>query len=73
MPLCYYLKKNNTIIKLNCTTHNHDLKSTENVQNVLTVLTRRVLTDVNQTIGKIYEEEIKKKVRENFIFSLYSG
>ena len=57
--------------KLGCTNHNHDLKLTENVHNVLTGLKRRVLTDVDQTIGKVYEEEVKK-VCEYFIFPLNS-
>ena len=61
MPLCYYLN-NNTTIELNCTNHNHDPKLTEHVQNVLTRLKRRVLTDADQTIGKIYKEEVQKFV-----------
>ena len=42
--------------------HNHNLKLTENVQNVLTGLKRRVFTDVGQTIRKIYKEEVKRFV-----------
>ena len=44
---CVITLKNNTIIKLNCTNHNHDPKLTEYVQNVLTGLKLRVLTDVD--------------------------
>jgi hypothetical protein len=53
--------KNDVIIKCNGN-HNHAPKLTANVQNVLTGLKRRVLTDADQPIGKIYEEEIKKFV-----------
>ena len=59
---CVITLKDNAIIKFNCTNHNHNLKLTENVQNVLTGLERRVLTDVDQTIGKIYKEEVKRFV-----------
>ena len=59
---CVITLKNNTIIKLNCRNHNHDPKLAENVYNVLARLKRRVFTDVDQTIGKIYDEEVKKFV-----------
>ena len=58
--------KNNTIIKLNCTNHNYDPKCTENVHDVLIGLKRCVLTGVDQTIGQIYEEEVKRFV--NILF-----
>jgi len=53
--------KNDVIIKCNGN-HNHAPKLITNVQNVLTGLKRRVLTDVDQPIGKIYEDEVKKFV-----------
>ena len=59
---CLIILKNNAIIKLNCTNHNHDPKCAENVPNVLTGLKHRVLTSVDQMIGKTYEEEVKKFV-----------
>ena len=59
---CVITLKNNAIIKLNCTNRNHDPKLIKNVQNILAGLQRRILTDVNQTIGKINEEEVKKFV-----------
>ena len=59
---CVITVKNNPIIKLNCTNHNHDLKLTENVQNVLNELKRLVLTDVDHTIRNIYEE-VKRFMR----------
>ncbi len=62
--------KNDAFIKCNGN-HNHAPKLTTNVQNVLTGLKRRVLTDVDQPIGKIYEDEVKK-VCKYFIFSLCS-
>ena len=40
---CVIILKNNAIIKLNCTNHNHNLKLTENVQNLLTGLKRRLV------------------------------
>ncbi|CAF2885444.1 unnamed protein product [Rotaria sp. Silwood2] len=54
---CAITLKNNVIIKKNSTNHNHAPKLTENVENVLNELKRRVLTDVDQPIGRIYEEE----------------
>ncbi|CAF1564340.1 unnamed protein product [Didymodactylos carnosus] len=57
--------KDNEIIKSNGTTDNHDPKLPENVQAVLSGLKRRVLTDINEPIGKIYEEEVKKFRRDN--------
>ena len=54
--------KNNAIIKSNCDKHNHDPKLPENVQGVLCGLKRRILTDIDQPIIQIYEEEVKKFV-----------
>ena len=54
--------RNNVIMSSNGTNHNHDPKLPENVQTVLTGLKRRVLTETDQPVGKIYEEEVKKFV-----------
>ena len=62
MPLCYCIKKQFFYKTFNCTNHNHDSKLIENIQNILTELKRRLLTDVDQTIGKVDEEQVKKFV-----------
>ncbi|CAF2195766.1 unnamed protein product [Rotaria magnacalcarata] len=54
--------KNDAIIQCDVTRYNHDPRLTEDVQTVFTGLKRRVITDVDQSIGKIYEEEVKKFV-----------
>ena len=54
--------KNNSIIKSNGPNHNHAPKLPENVQTVLSGLKRRILTDIDQPITKIYEDEVKKFV-----------
>ncbi|CAF3170463.1 unnamed protein product [Rotaria socialis] len=48
--------KNDAIIQCDLTRHNHDPRLTEDLQNVFTGLKRRVITDVDQSIGKTYEE-----------------
>ncbi|CAF1545159.1 unnamed protein product [Rotaria sordida] len=57
--------KNDVILKTNGGNHNHDPKLPENVQAVLCGLKRRVLTDIDQPVTKIYEDEVKKFRREN--------
>ncbi|CAF3341244.1 unnamed protein product [Rotaria socialis] len=57
--------KNDAIIQCDVTRHNHDPRLTDDVQNVFTGLKRRVITDVDKSIGKIYEEEVKKFRRAN--------
>ena len=52
--------KNNAIIKSNCDKHNRDPKLPENIQRQLCELKRRILTDIDQPITQIYEEEVKK-------------
>ena len=52
--------KNDVIIKYDGKSHNHAPKSSNNVQAVLNGLKCRVLTDNNQSIGKIYDEEVEK-------------
>ena len=59
--------KDNTIIKSNASDHNHDPKLTESVQALLWGLKRRVLSDFDQPVGKVYEEEVKKFVSNFFI------
>ena len=59
--------KNNTIIKSNGSDHNHNPKLPESVQALLCGLKRRVLSDFDQPVGKIYEEEMKKFVSNFFI------
>ena len=54
--------KNDVIIKSDSRCHNHAPKLSNNVQAVLTRLKRRVLIDDDQSIGKIYDEEVKKFV-----------
>jgi hypothetical protein len=54
--------KNNVIIKSSVGNHNHDPKLPENVQTVYRGLKRRVLTDIDEPIPKLYEEEVKKFV-----------
>ncbi|CAM4788896.1 unnamed protein product [Rotaria magnacalcarata] len=49
--------KNDAIIQCDVTRHNHDPRLADDVQNVFTGLKRRVITDVDKSIGKIYEEE----------------
>jgi len=63
--------KNNIIIKSNGENHNHDPKLPENVQTVFCGLKRRMLSDIDQPITKIYEEEVKKFVSA-CSFHLYS-
>ncbi|CAF3135153.1 unnamed protein product [Rotaria socialis] len=57
--------KNDAIIKCDVTSHNHDPRLTENIQNVFTGLKRRVITEFDQPIGKIYDEEVKRFRRSN--------
>ncbi|CAF1017368.1 unnamed protein product [Rotaria sp. Silwood1] len=57
--------QNDTIIKCNGITHDHDPKLNDNVEVVLTGIKRRVLADVDVPIGKIYEEEVKRFRRVN--------
>ena len=59
--------KDNIIIKSNGSVHNHDPKLPESVQVLLCRLKRRVLSDFDQPVRKIYEEEVKKFV-SNFLF-----
>ena len=47
--------KDNTIIKSNESDHNHDPKLPASVQALLCGLKRRVLSDFDQPVGKIYE------------------
>jgi len=54
--------KNDTILKCKGTSHNHDRKLAENVQNIFTGLKCRILDDIDKPIGKIYEEEVKRFV-----------
>jgi hypothetical protein len=54
--------KDNVIIKSNSENHNHDPKLSENVQTVLCGLKRRMISDADQPVTKIYEEEVKKFV-----------
>ena len=54
--------KNDAIVKPNGVNHNHDPKLPENVQTVLTGLKRRVLTEIDQPVSQLYEEEVKKFV-----------
>ena len=53
--------KRNVIIKSNDENHNHEPKLPENVQTVFCGLKRRVLSDIDQSVTKIYEE-LKKIV-----------
>ncbi|CAM4795938.1 unnamed protein product [Rotaria magnacalcarata] len=62
--------KNDAIIQCDVTRHNHDPRLTDDVQNVFTGLKRRVITDVDKSIGKIYEEEVKKFV-SNLAFAIH--
>ena len=62
--------KDNVIIKLNDGNHNHEPKLPENVQKVFCGLKRRVLSDIDQSVTKIYEEELKKFVSA-CLFQLY--
>ena len=48
--------KDNTIIKSNGSDHNHDPKLLESVQALLCGFKRRVLSDFDQSVEKIYEE-----------------
>ncbi|CAF2049830.1 unnamed protein product [Rotaria magnacalcarata] len=52
--------KNDAIIQCDVTRHNHDPRLTEDVQTVFTGLKCHVINDVDQSIGKIHEEEVKK-------------
>ncbi|CAF2171282.1 unnamed protein product [Rotaria magnacalcarata] len=61
--------KNDAIIQCDATRHNHDPKRTEDLQNVFTGLKRRVITDVDQSIGKTYEEV--KKFVSNLAFAIH--
>ncbi|CAF4475878.1 unnamed protein product [Didymodactylos carnosus] len=54
---CTITLKNDAITKSTATSHNHDPKLPDNVQIVLTGLKRRVLTDADKPIPKIYDEE----------------
>ena len=49
--------KNDVITKSDGRSHNHAPKLSENVQAVLTELKRRILTDNDQSIGRIYNKE----------------
>lgn len=62
--------KNNAIIKLNAENHNHEPKLPENAQKVFCGLKRRVLSDIDQPVTKIYEEELKK-FASACLFQLY--
>jgi FLYWCH zinc finger domain len=62
--------KNNVIIKSNGGNHNHDPKLPENVQAVYCGLKRRILTDIDEPVTKLYEEEVKKFVSDCLIYLL---
>ncbi|CAF1313218.1 unnamed protein product [Rotaria sp. Silwood1] len=62
---CAITVKNDLIIKSKAGNRNHDPKLPENVQRVLCGLKRRILTDIDQPVTKIYEEEVKKFSRGN--------
>ena len=57
--------KNDVIIKSDGRTRNHAPILSDNIQAVFTGLKRRVLTDNDQSIGRISDEEVKKFV--NFL------
>ncbi|CAF4328575.1 unnamed protein product [Rotaria sp. Silwood2] len=54
--------KNDAIIKTNGKNHNHDPKLPENVRTMLCGLKRRILTDVDEPVTKLYEDEVKRFV-----------
>ena len=64
---CTQTLRDNTIIKSNCSDHNHDPKLPASVQALLCGLKRRVLSDFDQPVGKFYEE-VKNFVSISFLF-----
>jgi hypothetical protein len=51
--------KDNVLMNPNGEKHNHDPKLSENVQDVLCGLKRRIITDIDQPITKIYDDKVK--------------
>ncbi|CAF1086026.1 unnamed protein product [Rotaria sordida] len=57
--------KNDAIIKTNGENYNHDLKLPEKVRTMLCGLKYRRLTDVDEPVTKLYEDEVKRFRSEN--------
>ncbi|CAF1341983.1 unnamed protein product [Rotaria sordida] len=55
--------KNDAIIKNNGENHNYDLKLPGNVRTMLCGLKHRRLTDVDEPVTKLYEDEVKRFVK----------
>ena len=54
--------RDNLIFKSNGGNHNHAPKLSENVQTVLCGLKRRILSEPDQPVTKVYDEEVKRFV-----------